>query len=78
MEAKEKRDLEMPGGLLLPKVPFDLTLALRCSEILELLTGGFFLVALVLETENIEPETKVFIKVNFSRQIRTFSRSTIN
>ena len=60
MEAKEKRDLEIPGGLLLPKVPFDLTLALRCSEILELLTGGFFLVALVLEIEEIEPETKVY------------------
>ena len=53
MEANENRDLEMLGGLLLPKVPFDLTLALRW-DILEVIIGGFFLV-LTVENEEIGP-----------------------
>ena len=54
MEANENRDLEMPGGLLLPKVPFDLTLAFRW-EILEVMIGAFFLVLTVLEIEESDP-----------------------
>lgn len=59
MEANENRDLEMPGGLLLPKVPFDLTLAFRW-EILEVMIGAFFLVLTVLEIEESDPEINTF------------------
>ena len=53
MEANENKDLEILGGLLLPKVPFDLTLALRW-DILEVIIGGFFLV-LTVENEETGP-----------------------